>query len=446
MRRAALVAVAAAALLAGRAAAAGGPALTGGHPCPGQAGYTCSTLTVPLDWRARAGGTLALSVAASDGPAKLGTLLFLTGGPGQPGVPFISRLGSRLGSIVDGYRLVMYDQRGTGAGALQCPGLQHEMGSTDLTVPTRAAVRACARALGPRRRFFSTADTVADIDALRQALGASTLVVDGVSYGTFVAERYALAHPGHVSRLVLDSVVPQAGVPPFDVANAHATARVLRAVCRAEGCRSDPAADLAAVVRRYGHGPQILSALVTSSVIDPTYQGVVPALHDARLGRPAALDAVLGRLGPDTSTPAVALSQGLHASTLCADSPMPWGGPDAPAGGRAGALARAARRVPPTAVWPFDRATVAGNGIVQTCRWWPRTPPPAPFHDRDLPPVPVLLLSGDRDLSTPLAWARAEAARARQGHLVVVAGAGHSVQSRAVSDAGRAAVAAFLHS
>jgi pimeloyl-ACP methyl ester carboxylesterase len=58
--------------------------------------------------------------------------------------------------------------------------------------------------------------------------------------------------------------------------------------------------------------------------------------------------------------------------------------------------------------------------------------------------VPVLLLAGDHDLSTPLAWARAEAARAPRGRLVVVHGAGHSVQSRALSDEGRAAVAAFL--
>ena len=443
MKRCALVA--AAVLVLAQGAAEGGPALTGSHPCPGQPGFTCSTLTVPLDWGGPAGGSVALSVAASDHPGRLGTLLFLTGGPGQPGVPFVSRLAGRLGSLLDGYRLVMYDQRGTGAGALQCPALQHEMGSTDLTVPTGAAVRACAHELGPRRRFFSTADTVADVEALRAALGASTLVLDGVSYGTFVAERYALAHPRHVSRLVLDSVVPQEGAPALEVDNAHGTARVLRAVCRADGCHTDPGSDLAAVVRRHGHGPAILSALVTSSVIDPTYQGVVPALHEARLGRPAALTAVLARLGPDTGTPAVALSQGLHASTLCADTPMPWGGPAAPVGIRAGALRRAARRVRAAAVWPFNRATAAGNGIVQTCRLWPRTPPPPSFHDRDLPPVPTLLLSGDRDLSTPLAWARAEARRAPDGRLVIVPGAGHSVQSRAVSDAGRAAVTAFLH-
>jgi pimeloyl-ACP methyl ester carboxylesterase len=47
--------------------------------------------------------------------------------------------------------------------------------------------------------------------------------------------------------------------------------------------------------------------------------------------------------------------------------------------------------------------------------------------------VPVLLLAGDRDLSTPLEWARQEAAMAPVHQLVVVAGDGHSVQSRGMT-------------
>jgi pimeloyl-ACP methyl ester carboxylesterase len=58
--------------------------------------------------------------------------------------------------------------------------------------------------------------------------------------------------------------------------------------------------------------------------------------------------------------------------------------------------------------------------------------------------VPTLLVNGTHNLSTPLAWAREELALTTHGKLVVVPGAGHSVQSRAVSDAGRKAVARFL--
>ena len=75
----------------------------------------------------------------------------------------------------------MFDQRGTGAGALDCPALQRQMGASDLTVPAAAAVRSCAAVIGPDRRLYATADTVADIDSLRTALGVARLAVNGVS-------------------------------------------------------------------------------------------------------------------------------------------------------------------------------------------------------------------------------------------------------------------------
>ena len=112
---------------------------------------------------------------------------------------------------VTGWRIVAIDQRGTGAGALRCPALQREMGASDLTPPTPGAVRACGARIGPERRFFTTTDTVADLELLRRALGVDRIALDGTSYGTYVAERYALAHPDRVDRLVLDSVVPHAG-------------------------------------------------------------------------------------------------------------------------------------------------------------------------------------------------------------------------------------------
>ena len=63
----------------------------------------------------------------------------------------------------------------------------------------------------PRRSDYTTADTVADIEAIRQAGGYEKLVLYGTSYGTKVAERYAQTYPSHVSALVLDSVVPPNG-------------------------------------------------------------------------------------------------------------------------------------------------------------------------------------------------------------------------------------------
>jgi pimeloyl-ACP methyl ester carboxylesterase len=368
-------------------------------------------------------------------------LVDLTGGPGQGGVAFVARTRVRMRALLRDYRLVMLDQRGTGAGALRCPALQRAMGSSDLTVPPPGSVEACARSLGPNRRYYATADTVADLEALRGALGADKLTLDGISYGTFVAERYAIAHPDRVAALVLDSVVPAAGLDTLEVDGMRETARVLRAVCRAQRCPGDPAADLAAVVRRYHEGPELDDTLVAMSVGAPSFPGVLAALREARAGKPAHLRRIVRAVRRAQRAPAQALSQGLHAATLCADARPPWGGAAAPLAGREDALRRAAARTDPA---PYDRATVLGNGFAQLCLRWPPTPaPPAP-PGADLPPVPTLLLAGDRDLSTPLPWAREQAAHAPRGRLVVVRGAGHSVQSRAPGGEGRRAVERFL--
>src|SRR3954447_10596329 len=282
------------------AASARSSGLHGAHPCPGASGYTCATLDVPLDRAHPGGGTLYLHVGMGDNVhAPRGLLLVLSGGPGQPGLPILQGYVSRALSAEQGqYRIVVFDQRGTGAGALDCKALQRQMGSSDLTPPSASAVRSCARKIGARRQFFGTDDTVADMEDLRQALGVDKWSLDGISYGTYVGERYGLAHPSHVSKLVLDSVVPQVGETDLGVAEFAAVRRVLHSVCGAS-C----VAALATVVRRDHLGPQLFDALTFDSIADPTFRtfwNVPAALHAARHGNRKPLNRFLaaGRRPP----------------------------------------------------------------------------------------------------------------------------------------------------
>ena len=440
--------------------AAAGPRLTDPHPCPGKTGFTCSTLTVPLDHRGRVPGTLDLQVATADNvAAPKGTLLFLTGGPGQPGVPFIDRLAvQRLPEVGAQYRFVTLDQRGTGEfGAIDCPGLQAQVGSSDIAAPTPAAIRECSRILGDRKGLYGTEQTVADYETLRQALGVDTMVVDGVSYGSFTAAAYAAIHPARVRKVVLDSVLPHVDPQADDglyIVGLHAEARVLRDACAtAPACGFDPADDLAWVVRHRSDadGVRIFDTIVSYEFADPTYrdrdalpdgQGdIVGALHAARHGDATRLEAILAIFKPGGDDLA-SYSSGLHIDAFCSDSVFPWGRSGTPLAGRRAKLDRALRRTGASRFWPYTRATSAGSGFTQECLRWrsrPSAEPPA-----RLPNVPVLLVNGDRDLSTPMEWAYEEARHAPYGKVVIVKGAAHSIQNRERGHAGRDAVTAFL--
>ena len=62
------------------------------------------------------------------------------------------------------------------------------------------------------------------------------------------------------------------------------------------------------------------------------------------------------------------------------------------------------------------------------CLFWPPTPPtPQPRKGAKIL-APALVLAGDRDLSTPLPWPRAELKLLPHGKLVMIPGWGHSTQ------------------
>ena len=395
-------------------------------------GFTCGTLTVPLDHSDTDGRTLDLDVAVADADEEH-VLLVLSGGPGQPAVPLVTSVQAALGPALDEYRLVVLDQRGTGEGAIRCRQLQAAVGGSDVLTPPPAAVRACATTIGRDRRFYSTAETVADLELLRRALGVSTWTIDGISYGSYVAAQYALTYPRRVGALVLDSVVPHGGIDPFLRDSLHGVARVLRDVCGDGSCVSDPARDVAWLVRHGADGVGLLNTLTIVSIVDPTFREMVDVptvLHTARLGDQEALDDFIAlgmRLSKFASEE---LSAGLHAAALCVDQPFPWGDATVPISERERELREATAQLRASALWPFDRRTASTHGLMQTCLRWPPTPVPSPPERTELPNVPTLLLQGERDLSTVLAWARREVASAgNDARLVVVPDAGHSLQS-----------------
>lgn len=428
-------------------------------PCPTLSEIGCSTLSVPVDRAAPTGARLSLTVhrIPARGTPK-GTLLALAGGPGEAAATKAGGLERLMAELAPDYDVVVFNQRGTGDTALECRAFEVRQ---DLA---RAAAQ-CADQIGPQRVFFTTNDSVADIEDLRVALGAPTLTLAGVSYGTLVAQAYARTHPTRVARMVLDSVVPRTGVD-IRQTDAHAAARrILREMCARNACRgvtSDLAGDVAAVERRlqvrgipgvrvdengrarrgvFGgpSRPEALFDLFTVGDALPALRQALPAaLRSARQGDASALMRLA--ITEPTGASGDQISVALLSATLCGESALPWNasmtGPQRLAARDAFFAATPARDAA-----PFRRP--GGTSLYsRLCILWPNaaaeTLPTAP-----LPDVPVLLLSGSADTRTPIEWAQRVAAELPRAQSLVAVNAGHSILPRG-SRCVAAAVRRFL--
>jgi pimeloyl-ACP methyl ester carboxylesterase len=414
----------------------------------GDVGFACARLSVPLDRAGNVPGRVPLLVKRlrSARKPRRGATFVLAGGPGQSATDSFDV--EALAGLFPAYRtrdLIAFDQRGTGrSAALRCPRLER----SNLLHAGRAAAD-CARRLGPGRAFYTTRESVEDIEAVRRQLGVPRIALFGTSYGSKVALAYSRRYPRNVERLVLDSVVLPDGPDPLYRDTLAAAPRVLRALCRARcaGFTRDPVADLERLVRRLGRGElrgrvidprgrsrraslsrAELFAVLTAGDLDPSLRAAFPAAVRSALRRdPAALLRLKRRaLAIDAeSPPPRVLSAGLYAATTCEELPFPWPRMSLPADRPRRARA-AAEAIPASAFRPFDRSTALETDLLALCRAWPTASAP-PAAGGPLPDVPALVLAGEDDLRTPLEGARQLAARFAHGRLLVARATGHSV-------------------
>ena len=132
------------------------------------------------------------------------------------------------GELLDGlgggrFDVVGWDPRGTGESThVRC--FASEAGparfwGADWTIPTTPAesrryvpktieyARRCEALSGALLAHISTADTVRDLDYLRQLVGDRQLTYRGLSYGTFLGQTYANMFPHRVRAMILDGVI-----------------------------------------------------------------------------------------------------------------------------------------------------------------------------------------------------------------------------------------------
>jgi len=425
------------------AAAAGSTALPASaaaatQPCRAE-GSECLLLTVPLDRSGGVPGTVRLRVERTPATRPVRPpLLVLAGHPGDSSRLIVGD-GARyvLAGETRARDVVVMDLRGTGrSGALRCPWLERASGSR-----VTEAAAACARSLGPRRGFFTASDSAADVEAVRQAIGAEKIALLGSSHGAQVAFAYAQRYPSRVDRLALASIPGPHGFDALYRAGFAAVPEAVQVLCRKDRCQRasrDPLADVMALARHLERVP--LSGTVNDKFGNPRRAGieafdlfealrwavdgdraVMGYIRNALRGDPKPLLRHRRQIAASAARPSWS-SAAAHAASRCEESLLPWSRA-VPLGERGHTAMTFSQSLDAGALLPFGPRAALGSDVIALCRSWPMASP-APLPPRVLPPIPTLIVAGVDDMLAPVSVAREVADLIPGSRLLRLRGAG----------------------
>ena len=425
----------------------------------GPAGLVLECATMPVQLDPGVSGQLDLGLLRARLPSTPPSAppLVLTTGADAISTATLARLATTGGEALLADRpVVALDRRGTGSSTpLSCLTSAQRaalvevdpdrVGTVDdaALLAGRDATQECTDVLTPAELSLSTDRASDDLEALRTRWGVERLSLYGAGEGAGIAIRYAVAHPGQLAHLVLDSPTD----PTADEANAADTAAAgaesafdaFAARCVALGCPlgPDPRAAVGALVGQARAGAVVAGAsrrVLSSGTLLATLRVAL-----ATNGSPGLADA-LAAAGRGDATAMLALAdttvldRGLDGrfAVRCSDASL------RPTPDQVATLVATFRTA-----HPLFGATAAG-GLAE-CLSWPTPPTPTAIAALDaLPPVLVIDAASD-----PAAGAQDAArtaavlnqARAKTGSLRWQ-GSGHLVVS--ASPCARAAVAKYL--
>ena len=347
--------------------------------------------------------------------------------------------------------IVLVDQRGTGRSSpLLCAAFKpdHSLKAALEFDPLPKAT-SCAQELaanGVDAAQYTTAAWVADLDAVRIALGYDKINLWGGSYGTRVAQEYLRRYPQRVRSVVLDGVATPAMRSTLDVwpSREVALGAIVEACAQSRACAAAHP-DLKTTIDgiRSSLGPEGRDV----TLIDPrtgdsqsmrlTFEHVIGALQSftyvpelAALLPEVIARAASGDFGPLYAGAMLVTGDldeqsntALHYSVTCAEDV-----PRVTAADAASALASL-------------RTKTLAERALSVCTAWPKGIVPADATTRVKSDVPVLILSGGLDPVTPPANGADVAKSLPDSRHIVAQGYGHIVSPHAC---GPRLIAAFL--
>ncbi|APP82246.1 alpha/beta hydrolase [Xanthomonas hortorum] len=398
----------------------------------------CASLRVPENPAAPTGRRIDLKIAWLESDAGAGNkpdpVFFIAGGPGQSATEAAAIAAAALREVRKNRDIFLVDQRGTGGShPLRCEtadGKPLQAGMASSPEELKAYAQQCAEGLQRHTdpRYYTTAEAIGDLDAVRAALGAPRIDLIGVSYGTRVAQHYAKRYPAQTRAIVLDGVAPSDLVISGEFARTFEDALILQSEqCRAiAACRArfptDVRRQLRTVMDRLKtESPEVEYRDLRTNVIkrDRVTADAVIGLAFTFSYAPqsaALLPLVLDEAAAGRYAPLMALSH----MDMQINQPMQW----------SVVCAEDADRYRPA---PEHQALLLGEDVPRSvfaaCPVWPSGKRAADFTAPLRSQVPALLLSGQLDPVTPPRYADTVLKGLPNGRHLVAPGQGHSVMA-----------------
>ncbi|MBK8293824.1 MAG: alpha/beta hydrolase [Solirubrobacterales bacterium] len=363
-----------------------------------------------------------------------GAIVFLEGGPGFAATNFdsIKPAGAVFAPFLKRHELIAVDQRGTGrSDPLNCKQLQRGRVRFD------KAVKNCAKKLGPKYQGYTTADSAADLDAVRKALKLPKrkMIYYGDSYGTYLGESYAARYGKGLRGMILSSAYP--GNDPFWRTLYPAAQKAVRLSCkRFPECSGNALGRLNRTMKRSGVKSRFVSDILeylmgTAPSYAPNgYRNLNTAVSAWLRGRRKELHELVDPGSPDSGDPGY-FSEGMYEAVICNDYPTPWN-QDSSIPERRKQFRRAIKDFRPGNLFaPIPRGTWMNDSAsdIANCLTWPapteRMKPPIPPGRKMPGKLKTLVLAGEFDAITSVKEGRQVTGRFPRGRLFVVPNRGH---------------------
>ena len=138
-------------------------------------------------------------------------MIMLAGGPGQSSVESYVGVSHAFRKILKDRDVVLVDQRGTGKShPIKCEFDEsiQEMLLADQSL-IYPEIEKCVAKLDADTRYYTTTESIKDLEEVRKALKIEKWNLIGISYGTRKALTYMELFPNSIRSVILDGVVPQ---------------------------------------------------------------------------------------------------------------------------------------------------------------------------------------------------------------------------------------------